>query len=79
MASSRTFVIWPADEAGKLKKPNVPSLRLNTCVLQPLVGRAEMAPKLIAVDVLEGMLISLKGELKAFWLTSAMFCLHICG
>ena len=73
MASSRTFVIWPADEAGKSKKPSVPSLRLNTCVLEPLVGRAEIAPKLIAVDVLEAMLISLKGELQVFRLTFPIF------
>ena len=79
MASAKAFVIWPADEAGKAKKPSVSSLRLNTCVLQPLVGRAEIAPKLIAIDALEPMLITLKQELEVFRLTSAMFCLYICS
>ena len=63
LASARTFCIWPSDDAGK-KKPNEVALKLNTCMLLPLVGRAEVCPKIIAVDVLEPLLLQLRDDLQ---------------
>lgn len=64
LASARTFVIWPSDDSGKKKKPNEVALKLNTCMLLPLVGRAEVCPKIIAVDVLEPLLLQLRDDLQ---------------
>ena len=63
LAMARTFVIWPSDDAGK-KKPNEVALKLNISMLLPLVGRAEVCPKVIAVDVLEPLLLQLRDDVQ---------------
>ena len=73
MASCKTFVVWPADAAGKAKKPHEVSLKLNACMLKPMVGRAELYPKLIAVSELQPMLMGLAAHLNVSELHSLFF------
>ena len=51
--AQKSFLVWPADGG---KKGTSMALKLNKGVLLPLVGRAELEPKLIAVPHLEPML-----------------------
>ena len=72
LCSSKAFVVWPADEAGKSKKPNEVSLKLHLCMLKPLVGRAEKQPKLIHISTLEPLLKDLAAEVKV---SKLLYCL----
>ena len=62
LSNQKRFVIWPADDSGKKQRSSSMAVKLNKCLLLPLVGRAELEPKLISVDVLELLLMDLRED-----------------
>ncbi len=62
--AQKAFVTWPADESGKKKKASSTGCKLNKCLLQSVVGRAELDRRLISVPVLEHNLQCLKEHWK---------------
>ena len=68
VAMQSFFVLWPDDESGKKKKTSSLAVKLNRCLMMPLVGRAEVCPKLLHVDELVPVLLQLQEEWKVAWL-----------
>lgn len=58
--ANKAFLIWPANGEGKDKRPTSMAIKLNKLILKPLVGRADIEPKLGGVPVLQPLLESLK-------------------
>ena len=56
VCSQKFFALWPADSAGKEKRTSSLAVRLNKCLLLPLVGRAEEVPCILNVGELQPLL-----------------------
>lgn len=55
----KAFLVWPANGEGKDKRATSMAIKLNKLILKPLVGRADIEPKLGGVPVLQPLLQSL--------------------